>query len=303
MSFSVGGDIGITAGGGAGVPGPPGPPGLQGPGGLQGPPGFDIEEFDEPIMVPGPPGPSFTYNNATPMPSTVGGWETGSTFSNDTLQQLWDGLLYPYQYPSFTSFVMVGVSSPVEVGDTISGIKTFTWADSNPTNVQVNSVAIRDTTGAVDLAVGLVDDGTENVNIGVVQKITATTNVWTIRATNTKVQVFSKTLTVAWEWMFYYGESINAGPLIEADIKALRIGVLKAAIASTYSYLAGGYKYLCYPSVLGTATLFKDSLTLLNVPFETVYTVSVTNVNGITTNYNVHRSTNILGSAIDIIVS
>ena len=40
-----------------------------------------------------------TYTNATPMPSTVGGWNAGSTFSNKTTSQMFDGLLYPYQLP------------------------------------------------------------------------------------------------------------------------------------------------------------------------------------------------------------
>ena len=54
---------------------------------------------------------------------------------------------------------------------------------------------------------------------------------------------------------------------------------------------------------MGTATTFKDSTTNLDVPMEAVYTVSVTNAYGITTNYNVHRTTNILGSTINIIIS
>ena len=41
----------------------------------------------------------------------------------------------------------------------------------------------------------------------------------------------------------------------------------------------------------------------LPVPFEAPYTVSVTNSYGVATNYNVHRTTNILSGAITIIVS
>jgi hypothetical protein len=60
---------------------------------------------------------------------------------------------------------------------------------------------------------------------------------------------------------------------------------------------------VCYPAALGTATIFTDIATGLNVPFEPVVVVAVTNPFGIATNYNVHRSTNILGSAITIGVS
>jgi hypothetical protein len=60
---------------------------------------------------------------------------------------------------------------------------------------------------------------------------------------------------------------------------------------------------MCWPTSFGLATTFKDSLTLLNVPMEAPYIINVTNGFGIATNYYVYRTTNILGAAINIIVT
>jgi hypothetical protein len=108
---------------------------------------------------------------------------------------------------------------------------------------------------------------------------------------------------VSWWWRGYYGESVNAGPLGESDIEGLRVGSLITSFAGTYSFLGGGYKYLCYPVALGKATSFIDVATQFNVPFEDAISVSVTNSFGVTANYWVHRSTNIMGGAISIAVS
>jgi len=78
---------------------------------------------------------------------------------------------------------------------------------------------------------------------------------------------------------------------------------LKSGFAGTYSFAAGGYKYIAYPAVYGTATQFTDQLTNFNVAMQAPYTVSVTNTFGQTTSYNVHRTTNVLGSSINIVVA
>jgi hypothetical protein len=110
--------------------------------------------------------------------------------------------------------------------------------------------------------------------------------------------------TVNWWWRYYSGPQAAAGPLNQAQIKALATTNISNTFVRTYSFAAGAtYKYICYPSVWGMATAFKDSLTLLDVPMEAVYVVNVTNALGDATNYNVHRTTNVIGAAIDIIVT
>ena len=107
-----------------------------------------------------------SYTQATPMPEDVGGYKAGSTFLNRTNQQMWDGLLYPFQEPTFTSFEITGQTTPKEVGESIPAAVTFTWGTTNPSNIQANSIVIRDVTNATDLATGLVNDGTEAITMG-----------------------------------------------------------------------------------------------------------------------------------------
>jgi hypothetical protein len=243
-----------------------------------------------------------TYTNATPVPVTIGGIASGTTFVAQTMSQMFDALLYPYQSPAFLTFLMTGVAI-LEVGDSISGNKTFTWTDSHPTNINPNSIDIDDITNAVNLETGLADTGSVVYNFAApIQKLTATFNRFRIQATNTNSVLFNKLLDILWEWKVYYGESTTT-PLIATDIQGLRVGGLQAGFAGTYVFLAGGYKYLCWPTALGLASSFKDQATGLNVDMQAPYTVNVTNAFSVTTAYYVYRTTYILGGAINIIVA
>ena len=299
-----------------GAEGPTGPQGIQGPTGATGigevgptgPSGVGVVGPTGDTGSQGTPGPtgatgssgSDVYNNASPTPSTLGGIPSGSTFSSQTMTQMWDALLYPYQAPAFTSFSISGQSTPIEVGATVAANPTFNWIETNIGNVNPSTTVIRNVSTII--ANNVSNTSPYAATDGAVTKTTATTNTWSIEQTNTHSQTFSRNFTVTWQWRVYYGESVNT-PLSEAQIEALRVGNLQSGFAGTYSFQAGGYKYICYPSSMGTASTFKDTGTNLDVPFETVYTVSVTNANSVTTNYNVHRTTNIIGSAINIQVS
>ena len=249
-----------------------------------------------------------TYTNATAMPVTVGGLAAGTTFSAQTMAQMFDGLLYPYQAPAFTAFAISGQTTPIEVGAEIAINRTFTWGTSNSANVATASIDLIDVTGGnVTISSGLINDGTEATSYpaAAITKTTATTHSFRIDGENTRAGTFSGTFTVTWQWKKFYGESVAAGPLLEAEVEALRVEGLSAVFAGTYAFNAGGYKYLSYPASFGTASTFKDASTNLDVPFEAHYTVNVTNAtaNPQTTSYRVHRSTNIIGSAINIVVS
>jgi hypothetical protein len=100
----------------------------------------------------------------------------------------------------------------------------------------------------------------------------------------------------------YYGTSANTS-LTEAQIEALASSGLQSGRTGNYTFGAGDYKWICYPTSFGTtntSTGFKDTSTNLAVPFESPLTVSVTNAYGQTTNYYAYRSTNIMGSTITI---
>jgi hypothetical protein len=242
------------------------------------------------------------YSNAEPTPSTIGGIPAGSTFTDVPVTTMLTNLLYPYQAPAFSAFAISGQTSPLEVGAAIAANRTFTWSTTNSSNIQANSIVIRDVTGSADIATGLANDGTEATVYAAISKTSATTHSFSITGSNSQAGTFTRSYSVSWQWRRFYGESTST-PLAEADIEALRVGGLASGFAGTYTFVGGGYKYLAYPAALGTATVFKDQSNNLPVAMEAPYTVSVTNAFGVTTPYNVHRTTNILGGSITIVVT
>ena len=245
-----------------------------------------------------------TYTNSTPTTATVGGISAGSTFSAATMGEMWDMLLYPYQAPTFSAFAINGQSTTVEVGATVpSGSTLFTWSTTNSSNVTPNSVSIQDVTNSVVLGSSLVNSGSQTLLLPAnVTKTTATSNQWRINATNTEAGSFLRNYSVNWRWRIHYGTDANPA-ITSGGVTGLTNSSLSSGFAGTWSFGAGDYKYFTYPALMGTATTFKDSATNLDVAMEALYTVSVTNTYGVATTYNVHRSTNVLGSTLDIIIS
>jgi len=257
------------------------------------------------------------YINANPVPTTVGGIVAGSSFPSPglTTQQMWDLLLY-WVPPTFALFFFPGYpTARLEVGDSINGIFTpIAWAETSVFNIAPNSIDIEDRGAGgggpvVNLETGVAVGGSpimHNFSLSPITYNTMNNNVFRIIATDTNPAGpfnFALNYTIYWSWMLYAGTDATT-PLVEADIEALTdYAGLTDTFARTYSFSAGNYKYVCYPAVLGTATVFTDVATGFNVPFEVPYTVAVTNAFAQTTNYNVHRSTNILGAAMDIAVS
>lgn len=243
-------------------------------------------------------------NNATPTPTALGGIPAGTTFDSVPVEVVLRSLLYPYQAPTFSAFSISGQSTTLEVGATVTGAnRTFAWTATNASNITANTVEIQNITGGTtSLAVGLANDGTEVLSFADVTRTTSTTHVWRIRATNTQTTVFTRDFTVTWQWRRFFGESVNT-TLTENQIEALRVNGLVFGFAGNYSFNAGGYKWIAYPTVFGTATTFKDTSTNLDVPFEPPVIVSVTNAFGVVQDYHVHRTTNVLGGAITIAVS
>jgi hypothetical protein len=262
-----------------------------------------------------------TYAGASPTTLTVGGIPSGTAILGLTYDQLWEDLLVPYINPAWTAFAITQ-TNPVEVGTTISGSKSFPFTISTSGNVQANTLSIIDVTaGNVAIATGLPITSPASANIGSVQLTAPGSYSWKGRATNTHSATFdSSNTTVNWYWRLYYGISANT-TLTEAQIEALSSSTLVSTKNATYAFAATNYKYFSWADSLGSPTAstgFKDTATNLAVAMadssdDAAYSnvqngwsyalVSVTNTNGITTNYRVYRTKNTLGSTINIQVS
>ena len=242
------------------------------------------------------------YSNSNPTPEDVGGIPAGSTFTNQTMQQMWDALLYPYQYPAFTSFT-IDRPTTVEVGDNLGNSFKADWTTSNSGNVQPNTIKIEDLTAGETGVIDSANDGTENFTQSAdVTHNTPTNHTWRISAQNTKGDTFSRNYTVHFYYRMFYGES-NDTTLDENGVESLRANLLSNTFARTYHFQAGGYKYIAYPTAWGEATEFKDADTGFAVAMETPYVITITNANGVSYDVRVHRTTNVINSELNMIVS
>lgn len=314
------GDVGLT--GSTGPVGLTGATGVEGPTGLTGATGVaGASGLGGATGVAGASGPS-VYSGQSPTTTTVGGLASGSAISGLPISSILESILVPYVAPTFSSF-SIGQSTPVEVGTTLNNSQNFSFGFTQVANIQANSLQVLDVTaGNVVLGTFPLSPSPVAVSIGAGIVFNSPNSYsWRGSATNTQSTVFQSGLTtVSWLWRLYAGTSTSV-TLTEANIEALAFSTLTNTSSRTYSLAAGGYKYFCWADSLGSPTAvtgFRDTSTNLAVAMadssdNAAYSntqngwsyalVSVTNVNGVTTNYRVYRTKNILGSAINIQVS
>ena len=168
------------------------------------------------------------YINEEPTTAAVGGIPGGSTFENKTMQEMFDMLLYPYQYPAFTSFSISGVPTTLEVCQEISPLKTYLWSTSNSDNINANTIEIWH--GEFSNS-GLSNDGSEEITdiieIGEfqIQEVPTVLNIpgtynFQIQAQNSQNDSFSRIFTVTWKYKIFHGTSI-ADPTDSTAIRSL----------------------------------------------------------------------------------
>jgi hypothetical protein len=168
------------------------------------------DELGLEFIDPSSGGPD-TYNLSSPSTVAVGGLPAGTSLTGRSWQSIIEELLVDYLAPVFSSFA-VGGTAIIEVGATLGGSKTFTWGTTNPTNVAVNSIAIRDMVTSALIASGLANDGSEVVNTGALINTTPTTRTWRAEGTNTVAGSFvSSTDSISSIYPYFYGKVASGG--------------------------------------------------------------------------------------------
>jgi hypothetical protein len=164
------------------------------------------------------------YTPSGPTTATVGGIASGTDLgvSDITFQALLDDILYPAVTPSFSSFSVSGQSTTIEVGTTLSGSKTFTWAISVGTGT-VSTIDIYDNTATATLLAGTPNDGSQAQNITSIQlNSNGVTQSWKGIANNTNpVQTIdSSNFVVTARFYRFFGPTASS-PANSADVRAL----------------------------------------------------------------------------------
>lgn len=260
---------------------------------------------DEGTQITPSSGEGAVYTNPEPTTETLGGLAAGYVppDGGELVSNILSMMLHKYQNPSFTSFGISGQNTTLEVGQSIAANRSFSFSCNNVKNIQPGSITLHDVTGNNVLATTLNFDSSPIATTQPeITKTSATSHTWRIVGTNTNTVNFSKDWTVNWQWRIYYGESDE--PEMTADaIKALRMKPLAGSFNGTFPFNPGGYKWFCYPAVLGTANTFIDTGINMSVPMQNKGRFPIMNDYNIATNYIVMRTENRLGGAITIKIS
>lgn len=277
---------------------------------------------------------TFLYTNEEAMPEAVGGWDAGSTFNAKTLQQMFDGLLYPYQDPTLT-VAFSPTDTEFEVGYTI-GVqhpgRGVSVAFTNRQNLQANSLDISIDSNQDGVSQTL-DTGNAIPSNGVFSQfynfeenqISLDFNKY-LRFKATATNTLEETVTgfsgsIRWKYKMYWGQSSNE-TLTQAQIKSLSYNDLITTTTGSYTFDEGTegtplYVYLAFPNdgalphpvssgIKLNGLNFGIASTAENAAYDSVENgysydlVDVTNSYGQTISYRVYRSSNLIGTTIDL---
>jgi len=236
------------------------------------------------------------YTNPTPMPEQVGGYEPGTTFTDIQYDSMWDGLLYPYQTPIFSSFSIAGQQTIIEVGETINGSsRAFNWATTNNSNIQPNTISIADVSGGTTLLQDSINDGIETLSFTDVTLTSPGSQKFRVSAINTNNATFSRDYDINYLWRTFWGSDVD-GVITGADILngSNRLDNNGNGVYSTPAG-AQSYRFISYPASFGKATQITDTATGLEVAMDPAWnpaTVNITNQQGVPVDMYVYRTSN-----------
>jgi hypothetical protein len=199
-----------------------------------------------------------------------------------------------YINPVFTSFDVPAQPITIEVGTTLSGSKTFTWAITLNSGT-VPTIDIFDVTAVSTLLAGTANDGTQSVTISTIQlNSNGATQVWRGVGNNTSpAGTFnSSNFTVTGRFIRFYGPTASS-PANSADVRALPSNAFHTG-ATTFNLDTGTTltKFIVAlpPSVTITQVLDLDALNA-NITSEYVLTgtLNVLDAGGTNRSYNIYE--------------
>lgn len=241
-------------------------------------------------------GASVTYTNTEPVPVGLGGIAKGVTFNNMSLQDVITMLLYPYQQPAITNFTS-NLKQQYKLGESTASNLVLTWNTSNQNNVKDDSIVFYFNNKQLPKE-KFPKQGSKAFTIQpVVLNTQGSINI-NMEMYDIKNKKFTKTITLTWLNGIYYGN--NSKQTVTVD-EILAFNTIDAnSIGRDYRYPGGGYKYIAFPATWNDPSQFVDPATNFDVPMVKQNNVTITNAFGVSQNYKVYRSVNVLNGDITI---
>lgn len=248
------------------------------------------------IIGDGPQDVDVNYTNPERVPTTLGGVLAGTTFDEMPIQDVITMLLYPYQVPAITQFSS-NLKTNFKLGESTGSNLTLTWNTSNQKNIKENSIVFYFNNKELPKE-NFPKQGSKQFTITpVVLTSQGSINIW-MDMFDIKGKKIGKGITLTWLNGIYYGNNTKE------DITADNVADLKSMDANSlgrdYKYPGGGYKYIVFPAAWADPKQFIDPATNFDVPMEKRSNINITNENGVSQDYKVYRSTNVLNGEITI---
>lgn len=273
---------------------------------------------------------NITYTNLNPSTApAVGGIPTGTTFSNRTLQQMFDDIFYPYVPPTISVSIGSNISVPGasrEFGATSSVILNWTVTPNGAPVTLINSIP---PIFGGQVTIPYVGPFTSPVvvtnNFFAVQNVSS---LFTINAQDAVSISYSSSATVNWFNKRYWGKInlvsvgnpnltlnpgsasivgsiINSGTVLALTGAGVGSGnELSSSLSKTYTNINGASDYLIFswPTSFGTPSFNVNGLP--NTAFTKVKSgFTFSNFYGYNNNYDVWVSNTSQGSGLNIIIS
>jgi len=240
-------------------------------------------------------GGSSTYGGNSPTTVTVGGLASGTAIAGDSYDDIIQAIVAPYVNPTWNSFSN-NQTTPVEVGTTLSGSKTFTWS-LNANSGIVSTIDLYDVTATSTLLAGTANDGTQAQTITTIQLNTSgATQAWRGVANNSSPPgtINSSNYTVT-SWFYrFYGPTATA-PTNSATVRALPSSAFVTG-AGSFTLATGSTEInfmVCLPpgrsisSVIDTDALGAD----ITSQYVLQSSINVTDAGGTSRSYVIYKCT------------
>ena len=140
----------------------------------------------------------------------------GEDKSYTNIVQALDSDIFPTPPPVVTSFSISGLTTDLEVGDTVSGAYTLNYTVSNFENVSGSLTLSSTTAGVIDTTISA-STTSQGVTLPSISLSDTGSEVYTLSGTDTQGNTFSRTFSVNWNFVrmyFTYGSGDGNGGLL-----------------------------------------------------------------------------------------
>ena len=228
------------------------------------------------------------YTNSTPMPTTVGGLEKGTTFNNMDYKILFNRLLYPYIEPSVTGIVITPSTTILEKGSNFNLTK-IQFRISTPSLYDTESLSYEFKANSATF--NTLTTANRNVIASTMLNINSNTSI-TMDVTdniNNKTKSFSL-INYKFIYPFYYG-NVNIGDSITSVLVASKTKLLQDKGTKTLKFNTNNEKMLfAYPKSYGNLRTIYDANNFNVINTFTVTEVAIVANDGILIPYYVYTN-------------